>query len=252
MKRAACRLSTILLAWLLGAQLSATEAPLQSFDAANKLYEQGHFADAAAAYEKIIQTGAVAPTLFFNLGNAFYKSGELGRAIASYREAARQAPRDPELRANLQFVRNQVQGPTLTPDRTQRWLDTLTLNEWATLAAAAFWIWLGLLILGQWRTQWRPVLRNYVLVSGLATGLLGLCLAGAFHIDHSVRAAVVIADKAAVHNGPLDESPDAFTLHDGAEVEIQDAKDDWLQVTAGTGRFGWLRREQVELVSPKS
>ena len=41
-----------------------------AFDAANKLYEQGKFADAAATYEKLLQSGVRSGSVHFNLGNA--------------------------------------------------------------------------------------------------------------------------------------------------------------------------------------
>ena len=84
------------------------------FDAANKLFAQSKFADAATAYEHIIAAGSVSSALYFNLGNAHFKAGQLGRAIAAYRQAEELSPRDPDVRANVQFARNQVQGPRLS------------------------------------------------------------------------------------------------------------------------------------------
>jgi tetratricopeptide (TPR) repeat protein len=230
--------------WL-SARTFAADELAGAFDAANRLYEQGKFAEAVSAYEKMVQSDSVSPALYFNLGNAFYKSGQVGRAIAAYRQAGRMAPRDPELRANLRFVRNQVQGPTLRPGWWRRWLDALTLNEWTVLASAALWIWLVLLILVQWRPRLKAALRSGILGGGIATALIVLCLAAAFGAGHSTPAAVVIADRAAVHNGPLDESPTSFTLHDGAEVALLDEKEDWLQISAGKQESGWVRRDQM-------
>jgi tetratricopeptide (TPR) repeat protein len=244
-RRAARGFLTALAALILGAQLIAAEAPASAFDAANTLYGQGRFAEAAEAYGKIIESGEVSPVLYFNLGNAFYKSGQMGRAIASYRRAERLAPRDPELRVNLQFVRNQVQGPTLAPGRWQRWLSTLTLNEWTALAMAALWLWLGLLIVVQWRPQWKPALRNQLLVTGVAAGLLAGCLAAAYQAGRCTRVAVVTVPGAVVRNSPLDESPEAFGLKDGAEMAVLDRKDNWLQIAAGQNRSGWIRLDQV-------
>ena len=99
------------------------------FSSANELYAKGKFADAAAAYEKILQTGGQSPALLFNYGNAEFKSGHLGQAIAAYRRAELLTPRDAELRANLAFVRNQVQGASRHESRWQNWVNTLTLNE---------------------------------------------------------------------------------------------------------------------------
>ena len=59
----------------------AGSEPAAEFDAANKLYAETKFADAAAAYEKLAQSGVVSPALLFNLGNAYYKSGQVGRCL---------------------------------------------------------------------------------------------------------------------------------------------------------------------------
>ena len=210
------------------ADISAT-----AFESANKLYEEGKFTEAAAAYPKLLQSGQSSAALYFNLGNAFFKSGQIGRAIAAYRLAEQITPRDPDVRANLQFARNQTQGPTLAPSRWQRWLGRLTLNEWTVLAACALWLWLLLLAILQWRPALKPVLRAYVLCLAIATGLLCACVAATLHETRFTRVAVVITPDATVRYGPLAESPTSFTVNDGAELQVLDQKDEWLQVSAG-------------------
>ncbi|HVM46757.1 MAG TPA: tetratricopeptide repeat protein [Candidatus Acidoferrum sp.] len=224
---------------------SHAEISAAAFDSANKLYEEGKFSDAATAYAKLIQGGQVSAPLYFNLGNAFFKSGQMGRAIAAYRLAAQLTPRDPDVRANLQFARNQVQGPSLSATRWQRWLGRLTLNEWTVLAACALWVFFLLLGLLQWRPGLRPALKGYI----IAAGCLALCLCGltgtAFYQARVSRVAIVINGEATVRNGPLAESKAAFTAHDGAELQVVDTKDEWLEVSAGPRETGWLRRDQV-------
>ena len=215
------------------------------FELANKLYEEGKFAEAAAAYEKLAQPGQTSAALCFNLGNALFKSGQIGRAIAAYRQAEQLAPRDPDLRANLQFARNQTQAPTLVPGRWQRWLGRVTLNEWTLLAAGAVWLWLLLLAVLQWRPSLKPVLRSYVLSLAILAGLLCGCVAAALRETRFTRTAIVVTRDAVVRYGPLAESPTAFTVHDGAELLVLDQKDEWLQVSAGPSRTGWLRRDQT-------
>jgi len=131
---------TLVLSLFVFTQASFAADASADFAAANRLYAEGKFADAATAYEKILQTGVQSPALLFNTGNAEFKSGHLGKAIAAYRRAELLAPRDAELRANLAFVRNQVQGSTLRESRWQNWVGTLTLNEGAILAAGLFWL----------------------------------------------------------------------------------------------------------------
>ena len=214
-----------------------------AFDAANTLYEQGKFAEAASAYEKLIESGSRSPALFFNLGNAQFKAGDAGRAIAAYRRAERLDPRDPDLRANLQFVQNQIQGPTLQPDAFQRGLKHLTVNEWTVLTGIAFWLTFILLTLTLVHPRWRSALRTSIIVLSLGTIACATCLIVVLSGD-STPIAIVIAKSATVHNGPLDESPSTMTVHDGAELNVLDTKDGWLQVGINN-RVGWLKRDQA-------
>ena len=247
--------SSLFLALLLLASLpecSQAASSSAAFDAANRLYEEGKFADAVSAYEKLGQSGQVSAALYFNLGNAYFKSGQIGRAIAAYRTAQQITPRDPDLRANLQFARNQTPSPTLSPSRWQRWLARLTLNEWILLAAGAVWLWLLLLAILQWRPALRPALRSYAFSMSAVGALLCLCVVAALRETRFTRTAIVVSGEATARYGPLAESPAAFTVHDGAELRVLDQKDEWLQVSAGPRRIGWLRRDQTLLLSPKS
>ena len=217
------------------------------FEAANKLYEEGKYADAAASYEKLLQGGQVSAALYFNLGNAAFKSSQIGRAIAAYRQAERIAPRDPDIRANLQFARNQVQGPTLPVGRWQRWLNRFTLNEWTVMTALALWLLFLLLALLQWRPTLKASLRRTVLAAAAVALLLAACLAAALVQARSVRIAIVVKPEAVVRAGWFDESKEAFTVHDGAELKVLDQHDKWLQVSPNPLRLGWLPRDQVLL-----
>lgn len=254
--RVRASVTTILLLILLVVFPSRTSAQntgdiSAAFDAANKLYAQGKFAEAASAYENLALSGTVSPVLYFNLGNAFFKSSQMGRAIAAYRQAEQLTPRDPDVRANLQFARNQVQGPTLRPGRWERWLGTLNLNEWTGLSAAALWLTFGLLTLRQVRPAVARSLRSWTLLTGGCSAILLACLALAWTGQAHRQTAIVTVKEATVRNGPFDESPNAFTAQDGAELRVLDRKDDWLQVTDGTRRIGWVKRDAV-LVSASS
>jgi tetratricopeptide (TPR) repeat protein len=236
------------LCWLLLFALrSQGQLSAATFEAANRLYEEGKFPEAAAAYQKLAQTNQASAALYFNLGNALFKSGKIGRAVAAYRQAEQLTPRDPDVRANLQFARNQISGPTLAPKPWQRWLPRLTLNEWTLLTAAGAWCFLLLLALLQWRPALRTSLRGWLLVLLAATLVAAAGLGGAWYKTNSTRTAIVIAHEAIVRYGPLEESQTAFTVHDGAELSVLDQKDDWFRVTTDPARIGWLRRDQVVL-----
>jgi tetratricopeptide (TPR) repeat protein len=218
------------------------------FAAANKLYAEGKFADAAAAYETILKTGAQSPALLFNAGNAEFKAGHLGLAISAYRQAEQLAPRDAELRANLAFVRNQVQGATVRESRWQNWVGSFTLNEGAVLTAVFFWALLGLLTLRQIRPALAPKLRGatqWAVVLVLVSGVV-LMLQTINHFQSSV--AVVTGAETAARSGPFDDAQSAFTTHDGAELRVLDRHDNWFQVVNGAGKSGWLNTNQAAIL----
>lgn len=218
------------------------------FSAANRFYAEGKFPDAAKSYEAILQTGAQSPSLLFNAGNAEFKSGHLGQAIAAYQKAALLSPRDPEVRANLAFVRNQVQGATLRAGRWQNWVGTLTLNEGAVLTAVLFWLTFALLIARQIRPALVPKLKTttriFIALTVFSATVLGLQAANHF----SSATAVVIADNATARSGPFDDAQSAFTARDGAELSVVNRREDWVQVKNGAGKTGWLPVRQVEVL----
>jgi tetratricopeptide (TPR) repeat protein len=229
------------------ASATPTNSPsaASEFDLANKLYEQGKFAEAAAAYEKLALGGAATPSIWFNLGNANYKSGQLGRAIAAYRLAERTEPRDASLRANLQFVRGKVYSDERA--HVPLWKNTLrlaTLNEWTVLTVGCFWALFSVLACGE--IAGRRYTRTAILLL-LATVLSGSALMTAWRDRHTPEA-VVVAKEAAVRFGPLDESQSAFQLRDGAELTALAMKDNWLQVRDPEKRIGWIRRDEVALL----
>ena len=83
--------------------------------------------------------GQASAAVYFNLGNAWFKAGQFGRAICAWRRAQELAPRDPDVRANLQFARSQAgQGaPALPGLPLARWTTRLTINEWTVLSSLA-------------------------------------------------------------------------------------------------------------------
>jgi len=219
-----------------------------SFEAANKLYGEGKYADAANAYDRLVAEGNVSEPLYFNLGNAWFKLGQTGRAIAAYRQAQRLAPRDSDVRSNLQFARTHARGGTPYREEFWRgWLGRLSLNEWTILASVAVWAVFILLALGEWKAELKSRLRICVQAAIAAAIALGVCAGVALETGWLAKSAIVIVGEADVRNGPLDEAPSLFKVRDGTELEVRDEKDGWLQVEDASQRYGWLREDQVNV-----
>lgn len=236
----------LLLTLLYVATALAGEPSLESrFSEANRLYEKGEFKQAAQAYTAIARQGKASPALWFNLGNAYFKSGQTGRAIAAYLKAEDLAPRDPDIRANLQFAREQVGDNTRVPTTGEKWLRKLTPNEWTTLTAAMLWLVLILLALAQYRPAWKRPLRLWTVLFGTLFLISTTCLLTAWRGHSNAQRAVVVADSANLRNGPFEESQATTTLRSGAEVLIVDRKDNWVRAAISERRSGWVPESQL-------
>jgi tetratricopeptide (TPR) repeat protein len=218
------------------------------FSDANHLYSEGKYSEAAKAYGTILAGGAVSANLLFNDGNAEFKSGNLGRAIAAYRRAALLTPRDADIRANLDFARNQVQGATWHPTWWEGWLGAFSLNGWTAFAAITFWLTFILFAAMQLRPDWKNVLRTPARSMAAAAVFFCACLIAAANVHFSNSVAVVVLPDAVTRSGPFDDAQNAFAVHDGAELAILDQRNGWVQVTDGSGRTGWMKGTQVEVL----
>ena len=239
-------LSLLAAALFLTGSSAASEA---QFEEANRLYETGQFAEAAALY-RAATTNGVSANLLFNLGNAHFKAGQLGQAMAAYHRSLRLDPRNPKTRANLRFAREQVgiQPPPLT--LRQRWLRRLSLGEWTTLASGALTLLLLLLTARQLKPRafaGKPLWIRFTTAGALAgTFLLAMAAVDQF----SDSRAFVITAKAVVRNGPLEESPESFKVPDGTELRVHDRKGDFLEIETALGQKGWIHSGNVELLLP--
>jgi tetratricopeptide (TPR) repeat protein len=229
----------------------AAEA-VSSFDDGNRLYEEGKYAEAVKAYDQLLDNGQASAALYFNRGDALFKLGQTGRAIASWRRAQELAPRDRDVKANLEFARTQARGGVpYHSDLRTRFLGLHSLNEWTVMTVVAGWVFFGLLALGQWRPEIARRWRTWLIVSGVATLALGVCLGGAIGSNYMTTTAIVTAGEADVRNGPLDESQSIYKVRDGVELEVTDRKDNWLQVVDSAQRMGWIRQDQVLVFEPE-
>jgi hypothetical protein len=158
------------------------------------------------------------------------------------------SPRDSEIRANLGFVRNQVQGATIRESRWQDWMGSLTLNEGTLLTAVFFWLLFALLAARQIRPALMPKLRNMTRLAVVLTIFSGtvLALQAANHFNSFV--AVVTGAEVTARSGPFDEAQTAFNARDGAELSVLERRDGWVQVANGVGKSGWLPAKLVEVL----
>jgi tetratricopeptide (TPR) repeat protein len=267
MKRNAVTLTLIGLCLIIGlvAALTilspSTTADADAVSAANQLYATGHYAEAAKILEQLVTQGVQDSIVFYNLGNAYYQQDDLGRAILNYQRAARLAPRDGDVKANLQLAREQAVD--LFPDETtgpvynlasitRNWL---TLNETAVVALS-LWFVFGFLLL-VWRQLGPGAARTgtkYALIVAAALlALTGLLLGSRLYTENAQPDGVVVADAVAVSSEPGELNTTEFSLHSGTEINIAETNGDWIRLEMPNGAAqSWIPLEAVEMVADDS
>jgi tetratricopeptide (TPR) repeat protein len=219
-----------------------------SFEEGNRLYEQGDFEAAAAAYDRLLGQAPGSAPLHFNLGNALFKSGKIGMAIWHYRMAQGLNPRDADIGANLQFARNQV-GATVREGRVRRWVNLLTVDEWSAVSGLLFWFGMGGLVLGQIRPEIRRSLRFWVRFLVLAWVLSALALGIALNGKLGSQTAIVVTE-GSIRYSPFEQSQPNFAVRDGAELAVLDSREGWVQVQDPDRGSGWIKRSLVVIHPP--
>lgn len=234
-----------LLVFALGLTRMGAAETVSHFEQANRLYEQGKFAEAASIYESMIKSGQQSAAVFFNLGNAYFKNDQPGRALFNYRMAERLSPRDPDIQANLRFTRDRVtDSVSMNPSIWSRMVQYFTLNELAIFCAILFWLVAALYCAAQWRPSLKPKVRTTAAVS-VALFVVSLILLVSAFISSRRAVAITIAPQVTVHLGPLAESQPAFNAPAGSELQVLAQREGWFQVQDRSDRSGWVAATNV-------
>jgi hypothetical protein len=231
---------------------------------ASQLYEAGQFAQAAQAYQQLVDQGFADSALYYNLANAHFKQGDYGRAVLNYLRAERLDPRDADVQANLNLARAQtvdqfeaVEGPDLLRGLSRTSQGWLSLNELAMLALGAWILVVFLLIVLTGIKSggiWRKGVQNTLFLSAVVLVAGVLLLGTRLYAENHRSAAVVVAPEVAVASGPGAQYVTEFELHSGAEVELLETRGSWkrLALPGEEGLEGWVPAAAVEAVVGKA
>lgn len=184
----------------------------------------------------------------YNLANSYARAGKPGMAILNYERASLLAPSDPDIQANLRYVRAAAHLPVETPD---------TLDRVARFASP-FWIsWIGVLgltILGV-SVIAAQLSSRHRLLRGAAT-LLGasmvvLTCGNALALWPRLHQGIVIAAATPVRVSPVPMGDPLFTLPEGEKVKITAEHDGFALIETRTGRIGWITHSNLAPLVPR-
>jgi hypothetical protein len=206
-------------------------------------------AASGVATDKVPQTASVtfSAASLYNLGNSYARAGKTGLAVLNYERASLLAPNDPDIQANLRYVR---EGAKLPADTRGTWQRALTQ---ASPTLASFLGLAGLLLLGsallareRFRThRWQ---RRSAAILGLL--LMGATAGNAWVLLPTLHAAVIVTAGAPAQVSPVPMGDPLFTLPEGETVSIVAQHEDFVLIQTTTGRRGWVARANLIAVVP--
>jgi hypothetical protein len=183
----------------------------------------------------------------YNLGNAYARQGKWGMAVLNYERARLLSANDPDIDANLSYVRAQAKLPAPASSGFEHAARTVS-------PFAAAWIGvMGLIALGvsalggifSSRYRW---LRGAGAVLG--AGMVSLTLCNAIVQWPLLHEGVVIGAATPVRVSPVPMGDSMFDLPEAASVRITAEHEGFLLVESGAGRAGWVSSANVAAVVP--
>ena len=209
------------------------------------------FAEAAATYRRIADSGVRNGELMLNLGNSLMKSGDPSRAVAAYLDAERLLPGDVRVKDALAHARAATStrlGPITGAGPLDRiasaWSAVpLQVRAWFAMAAwLALWAVVAAGILTGWRrgVPWRSAIATIAALAGLPAATVGVD-ALRTSLD---RPGVVIADAVVLRKGNGEGFAPAVAegLPSGAEFLMLEERPGWLRIRLPDGQSGWIRQ----------
>ncbi len=236
-------------------QIFASEAE-EMMQKGNQLFRHKDYKKAVEIYTEIVNAGYESAALFFNLGNSYYRTGQLGYAILNYEKALRLSPGDEDIVHNLALANSK------TVDKMEsfpqfflfEWweavLGALSLSGW-TYVAYFFFITL-LSSIGFYFFALSPSQQKISLLSGLIAIVLMLFSSSFVIIKHNrevnIKNGIVVENTVTVKQSPDEKSGDAFLIHEGLKVKLEDKIDWWLKIKLPDGKVGWLKQNDVQII----
>jgi tetratricopeptide (TPR) repeat protein len=183
----------------------------------------------------------------YNLANAYARAGKPGLAVLSYERAALLAPDDPDINANLAYVRATAHVLVKPPNRFSRLAETMkpTAAAWLGVLGIAL-VGLGLLA-GRAAPRLRWIPRGSVL---LGAALIALSACSALLQWPRMHEAIVLVDQTPARVSPAPMADTAFVLREAESVTMTAEHEDFMLIRTVGGLSGWVSRANLGAVVP--
>jgi hypothetical protein len=200
----------------------------------------------ASSQQTSAAAGFSAPTLF-NQGNSYAREGKLGLAIASYERAKILDPTDPNITANLNWVREKAALPTPAEDWLENLVGWASPNTWAWMGCG------GLILIGtSFLAQIAFSRTRLWTFGGLIVGFafITLCLVNAYTTELKSSEYVVVTPNAKAYVAPATNAESSFNLNAGQQVNRNGQYQDFILIADSDGHTGWVKQSEIIPILP--
>ena len=184
---------------------------------------------------------------FYNLANSYARAGKPGLAVLSYERAALLAPNDPDINANLAYVRASAHVPMTPQSRFAR------LAQAANPTLAAWLGVLGIALVGIGLVARKVAPRFLWIPDGgilLGVAVIALTASNALLLWPRMHEAVVLVDQTPARVTPAPMSDPAFVLREAESVTMTAEHEDFILIRTSGGLSGWVARANLGAVVP--
>lgn len=224
------------------------------FKKANEDYRNGRFEAAAQGYEAILKGKKESAEVYFNLGNTYYKLGRVAPAIYNYEKGLLLNPNDKDIAINLSYAQKMaIDDIKATPKvgfskMLYNFTGAYHYDTWAWIAVAFSFTFL-LLFLGYYFSATALLKRIFFAGMCLALVVIAISVLSAIfvkNVGESERPAIVFAEVVSVKSEPAANAEDAFILHEGTKVMVEEAVDSWKKITLADDTQGWIESSAIK------
>ncbi len=225
-----------------------------SFKVANKLYQKGNFEAAITSYESILKSKKQSAELYYNLGNCYYKLNKVAPAIYNFEKALLLDPNDKDIQNNLRFAQKlQIDDIKEVPKvgfnkLVQDFTAAYHYDTWAKMAVAFASLFL-LFFLGYYFSK--TTLLKRIFFASMFLGLIAIVMSIAAAVFEkntyeNDKPAIVFSEIVPVKTEPKQDAPDAFVLHEGTKVYVQEILENWKKIELSDGTKGWIEASAIK------
>ncbi|MHB1686857.1 MAG: tetratricopeptide repeat protein [Ignavibacteriaceae bacterium] len=222
----------------------------------NNFYQQKQYDKAISTYQNILTQGYEGASVYYNLGNSFYREGKLGYAIFYYEKALRLSPGDEDIIHNLLIANSKTVDKidSIPQFFLFQWWNNLlalfTISGWKNFAYIFYLVFL--ISVGAYFFVRRTKFQKYTFYTA-ALSLLVLIvsivlLAIKFNNEFSTKSGIIVEPIANVKLSPDPNANDAFIIHEGLKVKVEDKVDNWYKIQLQDGKVGWLPQNEVGVI----